>query len=168
MSKCEGAPCKRCGATLRYGSAAGRCVACRVNNGRDNYAKNRSVHDDLRVGLPHGFVRFDSLAHGILVCLHKYGAQSNASLSEALSERADAEREVAATLKRLVEHGFAFVVGKDRPEVGRSYRLYGLTNKRVINSVRKLAPKERNQRYRERLALKQSNSVFTFRGNIEL
>lgn len=123
----------------------------------------------MNAGIAQGFIRFGTLAHQILILMHETGHQSNSSLTDTLiGDLADPPQAIAVNLQRLLRHGFIFVVGKDRPPVGRSHRIYGLTPQVNILRVRKMTPQERTAKYRARRALQQTTSVFTFRGSVQL
>lgn len=116
-------------------------------------------------GLGMGFVRFGTLAHHILVLIHEEGPQTNASISAQYGEA----QAVAANIQRLLANGFLFVVGKDRPAVGRSHRVYGLTKPESQRGfLRRMTGAERSAKYRKRKPLRETNSIFNFRGSIPL
>jgi hypothetical protein len=124
----------------------------------------------MNIGLPHGFIPFNTMAHRILVHMHHHGPMTANALAEDLRGTArEPLKAVSANLHRLHIRGFIYKVGRARVRGGsRSCSVYSLIDS--TSGVERVSIKNgatRTRDYRAKKALKVP-SVFNFRGNIQL
>jgi hypothetical protein len=126
----------------------------------------------MNAGIAQGFVRFGTLAHRILVIAYEQRWTSNRAVHDELKSQGivfdHSNAAIAANLARLRDHGFLYIVGRDRGPTGRSFALYAITP-RTGNQiyVKPMTPAERTRKYRARKAVRVP-SVFNFRGKIKV
>lgn len=114
----------------------------------------------MNVGLAHGFVRFGTTPHRVLVLLHELGDLGHRELVE--ETRAD-PRLVAMTLQRLAKHRFIFPAGVDaQPATGEKTQRRWSLQRRRIEPYRPLTMAERQARYRA-TTRRRAPSVFEWR-----
>ncbi len=117
-------------------------------------------------GLAQGFVRFDSVGCRVLKYLYEHGPSLAADIARNASHVESVQ--ISATLIRLREHDFVYLVGRDRKPGKRSHALFDIEPRRNSSLyVSVMTPAEKQKGYRERRKIKVS-SVFDFRGRIQL
>jgi hypothetical protein len=124
----------------------------------------------MNIGMPSGFISFNTMGHRILVHMHQHGPATVITLTEDLRYFARQPLQaISANLQRLHAAGFIHKIGKVRHSSGTRYcTLYSLkTSLKHVVYAQKKTGTERSREYRARKALKVSN-IFDFRGTIQL
>lgn len=115
-------------------------------------------------GMRQGYLRFDTLAHKILLHVYEHGPSTNCELQEALEKSSN---EISAQLCVMRRYGFIYLNSpKARRSDGRLCYRFGLFENKH-RKIPVLTPAERSRRYKERQKIKVP-SVFQFRGSISL
>lgn len=123
----------------------------------------------MNVGLPSGFIGFNTMAHRILLQIHHYGPATNETIAQDLCDTArDPLKAVSANLFRLYQCGFLNRVARHRKPGTRSCFVYDIAHK-LEPDVRAvpLTGAQRSRLYRENKQIKAA-SIFNFRGRIGL
>ena len=118
----------------------------------------------MNAGLAQGFVRFNTVAHEILLLLHEFGRMRHSDFVEELGSEKAAN--VSATLKRLHVFGFIHPCGKLSKYIARDARtqqVWSLEIPEKITDYKRASVRERTRRYRAAKKL-QVASVFDWRG----
>ena len=118
----------------------------------------------MNIGLPSGFVQFDTLACDILRYMSIAEYVSQRELQENVSEHA---QHISVTLIRLQKYGFIHKVGKDRVRGERSYAVFSLDPYSKAPYVKTMSGMVRSRIYRAKKRMKVA-SVFDFRGEVRV
>lgn len=131
-------------------------------------------------GLRHGYVRFGTVQHKLLMLMIGQDHVSHRSIRDDFlalyPDTPNLNSVLGNCFVRLFRHGrnkpwkFIYKVGRERDSEGRSYGLYSLYPLRNSNArpaIPKLSSYERCLRYRTRKKLR-VNSVFNFRGTLRV